>query len=263
MEINESLGSFKSLEVVRLKATYNIEIGNQEFEEGETIALFDKITISGLNELKDVVAARGGYGNPGLVYWETTKELHLNFSQGVFSKTHFGLLTNSKLITIEEEEPILITKTEELESNENGFLTPTEVPQDQIFVYDKETGEKLEQYRVGDLLAIGKPFVNTITTYRYNCMSGGTIARIGQRLLNGFVELEGKTRVKDDTSGLITTGIIRIPKLKLMSGLSIRLGAQANPVVANFSAVGVPVGSRNQSYVAEFIFLNDDIDSDM
>ena len=50
-------------------------------------------------------------------------------------------------------------------------------------------------------------------------------------MFNGFLELEGKTRVKDDTSGLITTGIIKIPKLKLMSGLSIRLGAQANPVV--------------------------------
>ena len=48
-----------------------------------------------------------------------------------------------------------------------------------FFVYNEDTGEKLEPYRVGNLLAIGKPFVNTITTYRYNCMSGGTIARIG------------------------------------------------------------------------------------
>ena len=81
--------------------------------------------------------------------------------------------------------------------------------------------------------------------------------------MNGFVSLEGRTRVKDDTSGLITTGIIKIPKLKLMSGLSIRLGTQANPVVGNFTAEGVPVDSRNSSYVMEFEFLNNDIDSDM
>jgi len=48
-----------------------------------------------------------------------------------------------------------------------------------------------------------------------------------------------------------------------MSGLSIRLGAQANPVVGNFSAVGVPEESRHNSYVVEFDFLNNDIDSDM
>ena len=39
----DNLGSFKSLEDVHLKATYNMKIGNREFVEGETIALFDKI----------------------------------------------------------------------------------------------------------------------------------------------------------------------------------------------------------------------------
>ena len=47
-----------------------------------------------------------------------------------------------------------------------------------------------------------------------------------------------------------------------MSDLSIRLGAQANPVVGNFKAIGVPVGSRGNSYVSEFYFLSNDIDSD-
>ena len=70
--------------------------------------------------------------------------------------------------------------------------------------------------------------------YRYNYTGGASVAQIGQRFLRTFVELEGKTRVKDDTSGLITTGIIQIPKLKLMSGLSMKLGSQANPVVGNF-----------------------------
>jgi len=48
-----------------------------------------------------------------------------------------------------------------------------------------------------------------------------------------------------------------------MSGLSMKLGSQANPVVGNFKAECVPEGDRHNSYVAEFIFLNDDIDSDM
>ena len=84
--IENELGSFKSLENVHLKATQDIEANGIKFSEGETIALFDKIQISGLNELKDYVAARGGYDNRGHVFWETTKELRLTFSQGVFSK---------------------------------------------------------------------------------------------------------------------------------------------------------------------------------
>ena len=106
-------------------------------------------------------------------------------------------------------------------------------------------------------------YTDVIMRYRYNYTNGATVAKIGQQFTQGFLELEGKTRVKDDTSGLVTTGIIKIPKLKLMSGLSMRLGTQANPVVGNFNAEGVPTDSRRNSYVMEMYFLNNDIDSDM
>ena len=264
--MDDNLGSFKTLEQVHLKATQNIEVGGRTFEPGETIAYFDKIQISNLKELKEYVAARGGYGNKGLVYWETTHELKFTFTQGVFSKTQFGILNNAKVINIEEEEPLLITKVEELEVDEYGQFHTAEEPYDGLFVYLKDSGQKIQVLtKVGTLLEVSTEYAyqNVVVMYRYNYMGGGTVAKIGQRCLRGFLELEGKTRVKDDTSGLITTGIITIPKLKLMSGLSMKLGAQANPVVGTFEGVGVPVGSRSESYVATFSFLNDDIDSDM
>ena len=71
----ENLGSFKVLEDVRLKATYNMVIDGREIEAGETIAAFDKIQISNFNEVRNVVAARGGFGNGAHVFWETTKEI--------------------------------------------------------------------------------------------------------------------------------------------------------------------------------------------
>ena len=259
----DNLGSFKTLEEVRLKATYNMKVNGRTIEEGETIALFDSIQISGLKEYKDFISANGGYQNPGLVFWETTKEIQFNFSQGVFSKEQFGLLNNAKVLTVEAEVPILLTITEKLESDEYGNIQTKYIPYDQIFVYNAETGEKLNSRAWENGIRIGQFYTNVIVTYRYNYNGGAQIVKIGQQFLRGFLELEAKTRVKDDSSGLITTGIIKIPKLKLMSGLSIRLGAQANPVVGNFSAVGVPTGSRGNSYVAEFDFLNNDIDSDI
>ena len=263
METIENLGSFKSLEDVHLKATQDIEANGISFSAGETIALFKSIQVFGLREFHDYVAARGGFDNRAHVFWEKTQEVSLNFSQGVFSNLQFGILNNAKVLKIEEDEPLLITKIEELESSESGYIYPQYEPQDQIFVYNKSTGEKMNWAKLSTFLNIHEPFVDVVVSYRYNYMGGATVAKIGQQFTRGFLELEGKTRVKDDTSGLVTTGIIRIPKLKLMSGLSIRLGAQANPVVGNFSAVGIPVGSRNDSYVVEMDFLNNDIDSDM
>jgi hypothetical protein len=74
--------------------------------------------------------------------------------------------------------------------------------------------------------------------------------------------LEAKTRLKDDATGEVVTGIIRIPKLKMASDLSIAIGSQGKPVLANFSAVGVPAGERKDSRIAEFIVLSSDLDSD-
>jgi len=51
-----------------------------------------------LNEIKEYVAARGGYDNRGHVFWETTHAVKLNFTQGVFSNIQFGILNNSKII---------------------------------------------------------------------------------------------------------------------------------------------------------------------
>jgi hypothetical protein len=99
--------------------------------------------------------------------------------------------------------------------------------------------------------------------YYYDYNNNYEIFSVGSPLISGFVSLEGKMRVKDDTTGQITTGIIRIPKLKLLSNLSMRLGQDAIPMVGRLDAIAVPTGERGQKKVMEIIFLNDDIDSDM
>ena len=74
--MEQSFGT-KGLYSVVLKTTYDIE--DLGVEEGEVIASFDDIQIGGLDELRRIVTARGGYGNPGWVTWDITKELNLNF----------------------------------------------------------------------------------------------------------------------------------------------------------------------------------------
>lgn len=261
--MSESMMSFKELYDVHLKLTYPIEVGDRYFEEGETIVHFDKIQIAGLNQITEIISANGGFDNRAHVFWENTKEIQLSFSQGIFSKLQFALMSNSKLLTTEQGEKVLITKTEEAETDEEGFVELSEIPVEKVFVYKKDTGEKISPYLIEkNKLGFTVPFMEVIIIYQYNYGGTAEIIKIGHGLIKGYLELEGKTRVKDDTTGHEITGLIKIPKLKLMSELSIRLGAQANPVVGSFAAVGVPTGTRGNSYVSEFYFLNNDIDSD-
>lgn len=262
---NNNLG-MKELYDVVIKATYEMKIGNRTIETGEPILAFDKILMSSFNEFKSHVAARGGWDNRAHVTWDTTKELSLKFAQGTFTQAQFALLSNSKLIESNGQTDCLtLPTTEEHETDENGRFELKETPLNYcFFMYNKSTGEKITEFNItGKVIGISTPYIDVIVHYYYSYNNGGSVIQIGQRLFPGYVKLEGRTRLKEDIDGRTTTGIIVIPKLKLMSDLSMRLGSQANPIVANFDAVGYPVGNRGQERVMEFAFLNDDIDSDI
>ena len=256
--------SLKELYNVSLKATYPIEIGGRRIEEGETICFFDSIQISNFQEIKSYVTAHGGYDDRPHVWWETTKEVNFIMERGIFSKTQFALLSNSKLITISQEEKILVPERERLETNELGRFTIKEYPVGPIFVYDLETGERVEVARFYEkTYNTNLPYKTLIVDYNYNYENGGSVVNIGQRLIKGYLRLEGRTRIKDDVTGQTHTGIVIIPRLKLMSDLSMSLGEKANPMVGRIQGKIIPEDSRMNSRVIEMYFLNDDIDSDM
>lgn len=254
----------KELYNVVLKATYPIEIGNKEIEEGEVIAYFDSIQISNFQEIKSYVTAHGGFDDRAYVWWETTKEVNFIMERGIFSKVQFSLLSNSNLVHMNENEPILIQTREETESNEQGRFKIKHSTVEKVFAYDKETGEKLECTWVDFThRQVSKPYTNLVVDYSYEYDNGGSLVNIGQRLIKGYLRLEGRTKIKDDVTGQTHTGIIIIPKLKLMSDLSMRLGENATPMVGQIRAKLFPDGERTDSRVIEMYFLNDDIDSDM
>lgn len=261
----ENLYGMKELYDVILKATYPIEMGNRTIEEGEVILAFDNIQVAGFDEFKKYISAHGGFDDRNLVTWETTKQISLQFSQGVFSQDQLSILTNSKLITVAANTSyIQISKREALETDENGCAQLKEAPVGELFVYDKETGNKLS-YTLSNktIIITNKPFLDIYVTYVYNYTNGAKLIQVGDRLIKGYLSLQAKTRLKDDNDGHTITGIIEIPKLKLMSDLSIRLGQQVSPTTVSFRAVGLPVGDRGADYVCKFYSLNDDIDSDM
>ena len=259
--MNNELG-MKELYDVVLKATYPIEVGGKSFDKGEILARFDKIQLANFSEKKEFLAARGGYENAPRIWWEETKEIAVNITQGIFSASQLAIIGNALLS--QNDEVLPITNREFLDSDENGQIILKQAPLDSIFVYDKQTGNKISVLQKEEnVLTIEKPYQEVIVDYTYNYCGGSRMITIGKTLTNGYLSLEGKTRVKDDITGHVRTGIIKIPKLKLMSDLSIRLGSDAIPQVGRLNAIAVPDGTKGNKKVMEIIFLNDDIDSDM
>ena len=252
---------FKELYDVSLKSTYPIEMGNRVIETGEVIVNFDKIQIANFEENKKFFST-GSNGTS--VWWEETKEIQIILSQGVISKTQLALLTNSKMLNNEGSSAVRVPYRQTLESDDKGRIFTKYNIQTPYFVYRKSTGEKLSNINFsGNTLFTGEAYQEFLVDYYYEYYNDYEILSIGNQLTNGYLSLEGKTRVKDDITGQITTGIIKIPKLKLLSNLSMRLGQDAIPLVGRLKAVAVPTGERGHKKVMELIFLSDDIDSDM
>ena len=254
----------KELYDVSLKTTYSIEMEGRIIEPGETIAVFDKIQIGNFEERKNFISANGGFDNRAHVWWEETQDVKLRLSQGIFSKSMLALMSNASLVTSNSDEPVLINRRERVETDESGIATIKHAPAASVFVYDANTAQKITNYDIsGNQIIIPTPYLDIIVDYWYQYQNKATIMTVGRPLTNGYLSLTGKTRVKDEVTGQVKTGIINIPKLKLMSDLSMRLGDNATPIVGQLDALAIPVGNRGNKKVMEILFLEDDIDSDM
>ena len=255
----------KELYDLTLKATFPIDMDGYTFEEGEVIARFDKIQIANFKELTSRINAKGGQGNRSLIVWEDPREIQLNFSQGIFSRRQFALLNNANLIVKEEQDSIMLSHHFAGESNEEGVITLPHQNVSKVFVYNAKTFEKIVPTNVDlekGVLSITQSYCDVEIDYQYEYTNDFSVMTIGQKLINGFLSLEGKTRVKDDITGKTHTAILRIPRLRLVSDLSMRLGREANPLMANFSAVCHPSAGRDKKNM-ELLFLSDDIDAEM
>ena len=255
---------FKELYEVSLKSTSNIEVNGVQIEPGETIASFDRIQIANFQEIKNVASANGGWDNRAHIYWETTKEIKINFTQGVFSKTQLALMSNCQLVENEGEQIIPINVRQEYESDDSGKIVIGRTLREPIFVYDKNTGKKITGWTATtDSILLNEAYKSVVVDYWYDYNNGCVTMTVGRPLTRGYLSLTGKMKVKDGVTGKVTTGIITIPKLRLMSDLSMRVGSDAIPQVGRLDAVAVPEGVRGQQKVMELTFLNDDIDADM
>ena len=261
--------STKELYSVQLKATSIIEIGGHEFLPGETVLSFDELQLSVLAEQKTCKYARGGYGNPDLINWDTTSSVAFIAERGVMSQVGLAILSNSKL-TNEIDNLVEISYEEAQESNSKGEiqLKYTALLKE-FFVYDN-LGKPVTNYQQTLDPVTGKMTISNLSPYKeylfrylFYYKGQSNIMSVGHKLFNGYFKLTARMRLKDDTTGLVKTGIIEIPRVKLMSDLSMRLGTEVSPMVSVFRLQGDPIGERNKQYVCKIIYLDSDIDSDI
>lgn len=255
--------SFKELYNVTLKATYPIEINGTTIEPNETVAAFDKIMMAAFQEQKVRTVAQGGFHNRGKVYWEHTKSMDVTFTQGVFSKTQFALMSNAKLLTNHSDQELYINKRELVESTDTGQVIFTHTPYTPIFIYRADGTKVTSAPITNGVWESGEPYQEFFLDYFFLYGGKTNTFVIGDSLTNNTLRLEGFTRLHEDITGRDVTGMLIIPQFKLMSDLSMNLGENAIPVVSYIKGQALPTSPSYKDVVMEFIILDEDIDNDI
>lgn len=135
-----------------------------------------------------------------------------------------------------------------------------------IFIYDAATGCRIRDFEVfQNRIFFKKSYRSVIVDYTFNYEDRIKVIEIGNRLYNGFLRLTGKMSVKNQNSGEITTALVEMPKIKLSSSLSIRIGKNVqSSAVSDFFFTGYPDDSRRreEQSVAYITFLDKELTED-
>ena len=152
------------------------------------------------------------------------------------------------------------------ESDEEGKIELHKEYISNVFVYNAKTFEKIRPKLIdyiNGVIFLEEKYCDVEIDYQYKYSNSISIMSVGEKLIKGFLLLEGKTRVKDDITGKTHTAILRIPRLRLVSDLSMRLGREADPLLANFTAIGYPDVYSKSKMIMEMWFLDEDIDAEI
>ena len=264
--ILQDLG-IKDLERVCIKTKNQTAFGNRVLEAGEPLVYFENLQIAVLSENIRPIIARGGWGNEPAVIWEDRQETIFAFSNGTVTTQSLNLLLNANMVEGVNPEPLFYVE-DNLIIGRNGQVKlkyePAAGTKLFCFVYDLEN----VQERVKPLLIEGRTLTFDqkyagkviLCDYYFNYKKDMITYTMARERFTNLYTLEATFLMKDENDGLLHTGIIRMPKVRIVSNINMRLGERVDPMVSTFNVIALPESQGNrESVICEIRYLDEDI----
>ena len=112
--------------VLRAKATQYL--GSKKFYKNEPVLYFDTLKTSSLEGASTTVYATGGRGNTRLVAWEGERTLTFTMEDALISPESFSILSGAGLIAVDEDNPIYVHQTSQVEVKADNTIELPDIP---------------------------------------------------------------------------------------------------------------------------------------
>lgn len=296
------MNSFGMKEIydVNIRINQPIEIGGIKYDINESILSFKTAELVQVDQRTSDKTAKGGYGNAPLVWWETDKSIAFKLDNGVLTPTSWAILSNSKLSEPKQKSVQYCEQIKAIEDDCYCFVDLKFVPNNTcrlgaqpnpyneplpmgrrpelmlkplppskvkwLFCYDAETGKRIREFEVlENRIYFKESFREVMVDYTFDYLDRLMVIEVGNRLFNGFLRLTGKMSYKDEVTGEVKTAILELPKIKLSSNLSMRLGKDyQSSTVSDFYFTGYPDEEKRRELqtTANITFLDTELSGD-
>ena len=237
------------------------------------------------------------------VIWDERSEVQFQMVEGVMSSVGMSILLSSNVLSERDKQPLYIHMKEgpilatsfpkEINGVEkevpcvNLKYKPVLYPDKKIFIfdYDRNTIQeklygkyepkpdpydntqiipRLEIYKDKNCEIPAENGSNYVIDYYYKYEDDALIYCVNKERFNGLFTLEAKFYSKDENEGQNFTNVLFMPKVRIVSNISLRLGERADPTVSTFNIIGLPetVGDQ-KNLIMEITRLGQDIDADI
>lgn len=267
MNTLEELG-IKNLERVCIKTKNEVAFGDRLLEPGEPVLYFDNIQIALLSENVRPIIARGGWRNEPRVIWEDRQETTFMFSNGTINTTSLNLLLGANMLTEVDDNILPYNELVDLDERGRGqlkYMPILENPEYKCFFFTYDLNNiQVRAYPTinNKIIDFGQDFAyQTVMCdyYFYYKKSIITYSMNRERFTNLYT-LEATFQMKDENEGLIRTGYLRMPKMRILSNINLRMGERADPMVSTFRVIAQPESKDGrEDVVCEIQYLDEDI----
>lgn len=282
----------KELYEVVLKAKNPMQFGSRYIEADEPVLYFENVNLAVLSEQSNPIMARGGWSNMPRVIWEDRSEVQFSLTQGVMTSVGMGILLSASVLENTQDNIILVPKREGpygLDTNGRLYLqhwpVNSSIKKSFIYSYARDTAqEKVYGKRIkgltSSLTGAEKPCIELyedkeltrpadltkeyIVDYYFEYKENALIYLIQKERFNGLFTLEGKFYSKDENEGLNYTNLVYMPKVRIVSDISLRLGERADPTTSVFNIIGMPDKTdESKNLILKITRLSSDIDAEI
>ena len=264
----DQLFGAKQMYQVAFKARADMSFGSRKVVKGEPLVYFNDVELVTATQKVKPVMARGGKKNMPQVIWEDNEEVQFSLVDGVISSIGLALLTNANLLSAPKHGEPIIHKQEDvlLDSNGDAELENAPIITSPIFCFLLDNGiiqTKITHTGINDkVISFGSANADKEVSVDYYFYYGDPIDLyvLGKERFNGLLSIEGKFYASGEEDGLKRTGLITLPKVKIISNLNLKLGNVGEPMVSSFNVVSMPDKTPNSdSAVMEILMLDRDI----